>query len=231
MTIEAAAALEVGNSSVSTTSSGADCSQYAQTHDEGQANLNLSLHLQVPQDSAGEDRQHHVRECRVSFLIVSFRVLESTALASRYAHTSSKVPISLLNFRIPALALNSRVPECFRRPTLREDEGYADDADDEKARDQKTETPDVHLHAFADNTQDEEDNGDLAEAGAHDVESLCGPVQLDGHDALVCVQVKDMSPGAIVDFRSYNADEDESEELRNIVRNLVSLRRTSLHHC
>ncbi len=69
----------------------------------------------------------------------------------------------------------------------------------------------MDLHSFADDAQDEQYDGDLAEAGAHNVKGLGGPIELDGHDALMGIQVVDVGAGAVVDFGGGDADEDESE--------------------
>lgn len=127
--------------------------------------------------------------------------------------TRREIPIALLDLGVPTLPLHRHIPQRFRGLTLREDESDADHTDDEKARDQKTQEPHLDLHAFANDAQDEQDDGDLAEAGTHDVEGLGRPIELDGHDALMSVQVVDVGAGAVVDLGGGDAHEDEGEQL------------------
>lgn len=54
------------------------------------------------------------------------------------------------------------------------------------------------------------------------MEGLGRPIELDGHDALVGVQVVDVGAGAVVDFRGGDADEDEGEELGAVYQDVSS---------
>jgi len=130
--------------------------------------------------------------------------------------TRREIAIALLDLGVPTFPLHSHVPQRLRGLALGEDEGHADQADDEEARDQKTQTPHLNLHAFADDAQDEQHDRDLAEAGTHDMEGLGRPIEFDGHDALVSVQVVDVGAGAVVNFGSGDAHEDKGEQLNTV---------------
>lgn len=130
--------------------------------------------------------------------------------------TRSEIPIALLDLGVPTFPLHRHVPQRLRGLALREDEGHAKQADDKEARDQQAQTPHLDLHAFADDAEDEEDDGDLAEAGTHNVEGLGRPIEFHGHDALVGVQVVDVGAGAVVDFGGGDAHEDEGEQLNAV---------------
>ncbi len=136
--------------------------------------------------------------------------------------TRSEIPIALLDLGVPTFPLHGHIPQRLRGLALREDEGHANQADDQEARDQQAQTPHLDLHAFADDAEDEQHDGDLAEAGTHNVEGLGRPIELDGHDALVSVQVVDVGAGAVVDFGGGDAHKDEGKQLNAVYQDVPS---------
>ena len=103
--------------------------------------------------------------------------------------TSSEVTKVLLHLWIPARARVSktRVPKLRSRRALSEDEGNGNDADGEECAGQQVQEPHADV-VLANDLPDKQDNGNLGNRCAHDVESLTDPVEFDRHAFLLSRQ-------------------------------------------
>lgn len=101
-----------------------------------------------------------------------------------FAHTRCEVAVILLYHWTPAFSNHCRVPESRSWGALSKDECNANNADNKEGRDYRVQKPRLTL-TIAYYSQHQYDNGDLAEACAHNMESLGDPVELHGHHTLM----------------------------------------------